>query len=61
MYTVAVVDDEKNIRSLVSMALIEEGFKAVEFSDGAAAWTAFQEQMPDVIYSRYNDAPDERV
>lgn len=49
MYTIAVVDDEKNIRSLVGMALSEEGFKAVEYPDGAAAWSAFQEQMPDVI------------
>lgn len=49
MYKVAVVDDEKNIRNLIRMALIEEGYEVEDFPDGEAAWNVFQETMPDVI------------
>lgn len=49
MYRVAVVDDEKNIRSLIRMALTEEGFEAQEYPNGEVAWAVFQENMPDVI------------
>ncbi|MBI9107412.1 MAG: response regulator transcription factor [Spirochaetales bacterium] len=49
MHTVAVVDDEKNIRSIVGLALREEGFSVVEFPNGEAAWSAFQSEMPEVI------------
>jgi len=49
MYRVAVVDDEKNIRSLIGMALTEEGFEAQEYPNGEAAWAVFQDNMPDVI------------
>ena len=35
--TIAVVDDEKNIRMAVSSALEKEGFQAVQYADGAAA------------------------
>lgn len=49
MYKVAVVEDEKNIRDLIKIALIEEGFEVDEYSDGEAAWSVFQKIMPDVI------------
>ncbi|HAK46026.1 MAG TPA: DNA-binding response regulator [Spirochaeta sp.] len=49
MHTIAVVDDEKNIRSLISLALKEEGFAVEEYPNGEAAWTAFSRKMPDVI------------
>jgi DNA-binding response OmpR family regulator len=49
MFTVAVVDDEKNIRNIIGMALREDGFVIKEFSNGEAAWTDFQVDPPDVI------------
>lgn len=49
MYEIAVVDDEKNIRSLISLALSDEGFKVSEYSNGEAAWRGFESGMPDVI------------
>ena len=49
MHTIAVVDDEKNIRNLISLALKEEGFNVSEYPHGVAAWEFFQAEMPDVI------------
>ena len=49
MYTVAVVDDEKNIRNIIGMALREEGFSVIEYPHGEAAWAGFQAGFPDVI------------
>ena len=49
MHTIAVVDDEKNIRNLIGLALRDEGFHVEEFPHGAAAWDAFRLNMPDVI------------
>jgi len=49
MYKVAVVDDEKNIRNIIGMALQEEGFSVEEYPNGEAAWFAFQSDLPDVI------------
>ncbi|MDC7225199.1 MAG: response regulator transcription factor [Spirochaetales bacterium] len=49
MYRIAVVDDEKNIRSLISFALKEEGFEVDEYSNGEDAWNVFSRKVPDVI------------
>ena len=49
MYKIAVVDDEKSIRTLIGMALREEGFSAEEYPNGEEAWKAFGRLMPDVI------------
>jgi two-component system response regulator ChvI len=49
MSKVAVVDDEKTIRSLIVMALEEEGYCASEYSNGEDAWRAFRKEMPDVV------------
>lgn len=49
MYEVAVVDDEKNIRNIIGLALGDEGFSVSDYSNGEAAWTAFQISLPDVI------------
>ncbi|HEX6178698.1 MAG TPA: response regulator transcription factor [Thermoanaerobaculia bacterium] len=48
MATIAVVDDEDNIRETVAFALRREGFEAVMFRDGAEAWETFQERLPTV-------------
>lgn len=46
MTTIAVVDDEDNIRQTVAFALRREGYEAVMFRDGTEAWEAFQERLP---------------
>jgi two-component system response regulator ChvI len=43
---VAVVDDEANIRETVGFALRREGFPVETHADGAAAWEAFERQLP---------------
>jgi two-component system response regulator ChvI len=39
--TVALVDDEENIRETVGFALRREGYEVRTFADGAEAWAAF--------------------
>jgi len=39
--TVALVDDEDNIRETVGFALRKEGYRVQTFGDGAEAWAAF--------------------
>lgn len=45
---VALVDDERNIRETVGYALRREGYRVEEHADGAAAWQAFEQTLPDV-------------
>lgn len=46
---VAIVDDERNILETVSFALKKEGWSAQTYSDGAAAWDAFEHSLPDLV------------
>ena len=46
---VAVVDDEKNIRELVSYALSREGYRVAVYADGEDAWQVFERQLPDLV------------
>jgi two-component system response regulator ChvI len=45
---VAVVDDEQNIRDIVSYALKQEGYQVLTFKDGEEAWEAFRHTLPDL-------------
>ena len=45
---VAIVDDEKNIRETVAFAVRREGYRAATYADGAEAWSAFRQQLPDL-------------
>jgi two-component system, OmpR family, response regulator ChvI len=45
---IAVVDDEDNIRETVAFALRREGYSIVMFRDGAEAWEAFADQLPQL-------------
>jgi len=45
---VAVVEDEKNIRETVVFALKREGYRVNSYADGAEAWNAFRQQLPDL-------------
>ena len=46
---VALVDDEENIRELVSYALKQEGYRVATYKDGEEAWRAFRETLPDLV------------
>ncbi|MBN2535052.1 MAG: response regulator [Spirochaetales bacterium] len=48
-YSVAIVDDEENIRETVSYALKKEGYTPLPFADGISAWKAFQVKLPDLV------------
>jgi two-component system response regulator ChvI len=45
---IALVDDDRNITTSVSMALESEGFKVVVFHDGEAGLKGIEEQKPDL-------------
>jgi DNA-binding response OmpR family regulator len=47
--TVAIVEDEQNIRDNVSFAVGREGYTVETYPDGLAAWEAFQGSMPDLV------------
>src|SRR5262245_9576665 len=46
---VAIVDDEASIRETVGFALRREGYQVESFSDGQAAWEAFERRPPDLV------------
>ena len=46
--TVALVDDEENIRETVGFALRREGFQVDVYADGHDAWESFKEKLPEV-------------
>ena len=48
MPTIALVDDDRNILTSVSMALESEGFDVRTYHDGAAALAALSTQPPDM-------------
>jgi two-component system response regulator ChvI len=48
MATIALVDDDKNILTSVSMLLEQEGYQVKTFSDGAAALTGLTATPPDL-------------
>jgi two-component system response regulator ChvI len=48
MATIALVDDDKNILTSVSMLLEQEGYTVKTFSDGAAALTGLTAAPPDL-------------
>ena len=47
--TVALVDDEENIRETVGFALRREGYRVDVYPDGQAAWDALEQQLADVV------------
>lgn len=46
--TIAIVEDEANIRETVAFALQREGYSIESFADGMAAWEALQSKLPDL-------------
>jgi two-component system response regulator ChvI len=49
MGTIAVVDDEENIRETVAFALKREGWTVELYADGLEAWDAFRASPPDLV------------
>src|SRR6187399_2877589 len=47
-HVIALVDDDRNILTSVSIALQSEGFITRVYTDGASALKAFGENMPDL-------------
>lgn len=47
--SVAVVDDEENIRETVAFALRREGYVVETFADGLQAWQSFQQKLPGLV------------
>lgn len=48
MATIALVDDDRNILTSVSMVLEAEGFEVRTYNDGATALSALSKSMPDL-------------
>lgn len=47
--TIALVDDDRNILTSVSIALESEGYKVRTYNDGAEALRHLTQQMPDLV------------
>src|SRR5262249_50303118 len=48
MPTIALVDDDRNILTSVSIALEAEGYRVMTYSDGASALDGFNTRLPDL-------------
>jgi two-component system response regulator ChvI len=48
MATIALVDDDQNILTSVSMALEAEGYATVTYTDGSSALDGFSSNPPDL-------------
>src|SRR5262249_14057956 len=48
MPTIALVDDDRNILTSVSMALEAEGYRIMTYTDGASALDGFKSSPPDL-------------
>jgi len=46
---VAIVDDEEHLRETVSRTLRADGYRTAVYSDGADAWDAFSDTLPDLV------------
>ena len=49
MPSIAVVDDEANIRETVAFALRREGYEVAVYADGADAWEEFATKLPELV------------
>lgn len=49
--TIAIVEDENNLRESLSYAIEKAGYKTLAYSNGKEAISAFRENLPDLIIS----------
>jgi len=47
--SIALVDDEPNIRETVGLALRRQGYRVAPYADGLEAWEAFRDGLPDLV------------
>jgi PleD family two-component response regulator len=47
--TILIVDDERNLRLMLSHAMQNEGYQVMEASNGAVCLSFCQQQLPDLI------------
>ncbi|MCG8457204.1 MAG: response regulator transcription factor [Holophagales bacterium] len=47
--SIALVDDEENLRETVGFALRREGYRVEEYADGASAWETLSRTPTDVV------------
>jgi len=47
--SIAIVDDEENIRETLAFALGREGYRVDTYADGAEAWARLQAELPDLV------------
>ena len=59
MPTIALVDDDRNILTSVSIALEAEGYRIMTYTDGASALDGFKTSPPDRVVAPLR--PDRRV
>ena len=50
-YKILVVDDEKDLRDLISLFLKREGFEVKNASDGEEAFGLINQERPDLVIS----------
>jgi two-component system response regulator ChvI len=48
MPTIAIVDDDRNILTSVSIALENEGYRIMTYTDGSSALDGFKSSPPDL-------------
>ena len=51
--TIALIDDDRNILTSISMALEKEGFKVQTYIDGETALNWFKQNAPQILQYRY--------
>jgi len=49
MATILVVEDEKNVRKLVTVNLIQRGYTVLEAENGQEAWKHLNQQKPALL------------
>jgi two-component system response regulator ChvI len=49
MHTIALVDDDRNILTSVSMALEAEGYKVNTYKDGEEGYSGISKSLPDLV------------
>jgi DNA-binding response OmpR family regulator len=52
--TILIVDDEKQVREMLSVYLQEEGYRIVLAKDGAQALAAVGERLPELVLADVN-------
>ena len=50
MHTIALVDDDRNILTSVSIAFETEGYRIVTYADGASALDGFKTSPPILLF-----------